>query len=178
MNVAILYICTGDYIVFWDDFFESFEQVFLPDFEKEYFVFTDAEKVYGEDNDDVHKIYQKNLGWPDNTLRRFDIFLKIKDTILKYDFAYFINANMRCVKEVKEEDFLPLATHENLAMVKHAGYYDKEVDKYPYEQNRDSLAYVSFDEGQYYVMGSLNGGRAANYMKMAEELSVNVENDW
>lgn len=42
MRIAILYICTGKYNVFWDGFYKSSEKFFLKDeAEKEYFVFTD-----------------------------------------------------------------------------------------------------------------------------------------
>lgn len=41
-KVAVLYICTGKYDVFWKDFYISYEKYFLPDCEKHYYVFTDA----------------------------------------------------------------------------------------------------------------------------------------
>ena len=31
-------------------------------------------------NKRIHRIYQENLGWPDNTLMRFSMFLKNKGT--------------------------------------------------------------------------------------------------
>lgn len=45
-SIGILYICTGPYILFWKDFYESFEEKFLPSYQKKYFVFTDADTVY------------------------------------------------------------------------------------------------------------------------------------
>ena len=46
-QIAILYICTGKYVVFWKDFYQSFEKKFLKKSEVEYFVFTDAAYIYG-----------------------------------------------------------------------------------------------------------------------------------
>lgn len=50
MKVGILYICTGAYTVFWPDFFQSFQQNFLPGVEKTYYVFTDAERIDHDDD--------------------------------------------------------------------------------------------------------------------------------
>ena len=74
-RIAVLYICTGEYSVFWKDFYNSFEEKFLVDHDKEYFVFTDAENLFGTANKRIHLIYQENLGWPGNTLFRFKMFL-------------------------------------------------------------------------------------------------------
>ena len=41
--VAVLYICTGAYVAFFERFFSSFETYFLADCEVHYFVFTDSE---------------------------------------------------------------------------------------------------------------------------------------
>ena len=42
LKIAILYVCVGSYTVFWDDFYKSFEEKFIPNAVKEYFVFTDS----------------------------------------------------------------------------------------------------------------------------------------
>jgi hypothetical protein len=78
-KIGILYICTGKYNILWKDFYLSAEQYLLRNSEVHYFVFTDADDIFDEDhNPRIHKIYQKNLGWPDNTLKRFHIFQGIE----------------------------------------------------------------------------------------------------
>ena len=59
-TIGILYICTGPYVLFWQDFFESFEKFFLPELEKKYYVFTDADCIYAEEQDNVRKKYIEN----------------------------------------------------------------------------------------------------------------------
>jgi len=57
-KIGILYICTGKYDIFWKDFYLSCEKYLLNDidengnkkFEKHYFVWTDAEGIFGEKN--------------------------------------------------------------------------------------------------------------------------------
>ena len=47
-TIGILYIATGPYIAFWEDFYKTFESKFLTDFERHYYVFTDATEIYAE----------------------------------------------------------------------------------------------------------------------------------
>lgn len=57
----------------------------------EYYVFTDSPKLYDEENNKhIHRIKQKNLGWPDNTLKRFHIFLRIKEQLEREPTIYFL----------------------------------------------------------------------------------------
>jgi len=38
MKIAVMYICTGKYECFWDEFYRTSEQYFYPDIDKHYFV--------------------------------------------------------------------------------------------------------------------------------------------
>ena len=85
MNIAILYIATGRYITFWNDFFKSAEKYFITEATKHYFVFTDSQNpIEGEDTKRVERIYQQKLGWPYDTLMRFEIFLKAENELQHY----------------------------------------------------------------------------------------------
>ena len=93
MRIGILYICTGKYDIFWKDFYLSAERHFLqdPSFTLEYYVFTDSSKLYDEENNKhIHRIRQKNLGWPDNTLKRFHIFLRKLTTFFSSMPIYYL----------------------------------------------------------------------------------------
>ena len=99
-QIAILYICTGRYVAFWEDFYKSFEKYFLKKSKVEYFIFTDSLQITEEENNNIHRIYQENLGWPGNTLFRFRIFNSIKEELAPFDFVCFFNANMVCMQEI------------------------------------------------------------------------------
>ena len=101
-TIAILYICTGKYCVFWEEFYESYEENFLTRSQKHYFVFTDAENIPYQEKENVTMIPQKNLGWPDNTLKRFELFTREEERWKDYDYTFFINANFLCVEPVTE----------------------------------------------------------------------------
>lgn len=174
-TVAILYICTGKYDVFWKDFYLSYEQFFLNNCKKDYYVFTDAKKLDFEENENVHKIFQKSLGWPDNTLLRFHIFSQCFEELSNYDYIFFMNANCQCVSNISEEEFLP--QKEDLLVVKHPGFFDKKNYEYTYDRNPKSLAYVAEGQGKYYICGGVNGGKSAAYINLMKTLKDNIEID-
>lgn len=111
MRIGILYICTGKYDIFWKDFYLSAERYFMQDqsFIIEYYVFTDSPKLYDEENNKhIHRIKQKNLGWPDNTLKRFHIFLRIKEQLEREtDYLFFFNANLLFTSPIGKEILPP-----------------------------------------------------------------------
>ena len=90
-KVAILYIMTNRYTIFWDDFYQSAETYFLPKHEKHYFVFTDDEKFSLPRN--ATKIKAKYKNFPEVTLKRYERFLEIENQLKNYDYIYFFNAN-------------------------------------------------------------------------------------
>lgn len=176
-RIAIIYICTGKYLAFWEGFYKSFEQNFLKESRIEYFVFTDASSLYGEEgNDRIHRICQENLGWPGNTLFRFQMFGTVKEQLQEYDFVFFLNSNMECVKPITEEEFLPC--REELLVVQHPGYYRSSVYRFPYERKKRSKACILRGKGKHYVFGAINGGKADAYLKMAQELEKDIQADY
>lgn len=176
MKIAILYICTGKYNIFWKDFYLSCEKYFINNADKEYFVFTDAEKIDFEESGNVHKIYQNDLGWPDNTLMRYEMFLKQKEFILKTDYAFFFNANTLFLKNINQLDFLP-NDNERFTAAIHPGFYKYNVEKFPYERNEESLASISFGDGSKYFQGAINGGITSYFVEALETMSSNIKKD-
>lgn len=174
MKIGILYICTGNYSIFWDEFFYSCEKFFLPEVEKKYYVFTDAKHICGENLSHINKVYQENLGWPDNTLMRFQMFNSISDRLTETDYLFFFNANILFVRPI-DQSFLPVK--ENLAVVIHPGFKDNHINEFPYERNPQSLAYIPFGKGKIYVQGALNGGKTTYYLDMINILHKNISED-
>lgn len=174
MKIAILYICTGKYNQFFKGFYESAERYFLPNqAEKEYFVFTDDLDLIRADN--VHLNYKKCEGFPKDSLFRFDLFLSVKEELEKFDFCFFFNANMLFVDKVGEE-ILP--EKNGLMAVTHPGYYNRPAFLYPFERRLKSTAYIPPFKDEYrYYMGSLNGGKTVDYLKLVKSCSDNIHKD-
>ena len=177
MKIAVLYICTGKYTVFWDRFHAGCERFFLPSHQKEYFVFTDGELGSGASGQ-VHRVQQENLGWPGNTLMRFHMFSRVADQLRAFDLCFFFNANMDFVQTVGDE-FLP-TDEEGLLVVRHPGYCRvpyEEGGKLPYERRPESSAYVPLWHPGYYVCGGLNGGYTASYLELVSALRRAIDID-
>lgn len=177
-SIGILYICTGPYVLFWKDFYESFEKKFLEDYEKRYFVFTDAKEIYAEDKLCVTKIPIEAQPWPLITLFRFDTFLKIEDELKKCDYLMFSNANMICDEIINSEEFLPrVEMQETLSVTLHPGYYGKSRICFPYERSKRSTAYVPWNCGENYVIGAMFCGTSLAFLEMSRILKRNIEED-
>ena len=179
MKIAILYICTGRYNQFFKGFYDSCEKYFLAEnVEKHYFVWTDDMNV--SDAANVSLIYRKCQGFPADSLFRFEMFLECEREIIKYDYAYFFNANMLFTAPVSREIIPEEKDGFLVAGVSPTGYkYKKWPMLFPYERNKSSLAYISHQGSDYnYYMGSLNGGRTDVYFELIETLASNIRNDY
>lgn len=175
MNIGILYIATGRYITFWEDFFKSAEKYFITEATKHYFVFTDTQNsIEGEDTKRVKRIYQQKLGWPYDTLMRFEIFLKAEKELEQMDYIFFFNANMKFIQNVEAEEFLPIK--ENLLGIRHPIFLNNR-NMFTYDRTPLSLAYMEEDEGENYFMGSLNGGKTKEYLTLIHTLAKNTQKD-
>lgn len=175
-KIGILYICTGKYDIFWKDFYLSCEKYFIKNYEKEYFVFTDAKKIYGEVEDkNIHKIYQEQLPWPLGTLLRFHIFNKHKNLYDNVDYLIFMNANLLFIDKI-DDSILPIK--EKLFFVQHPGYSNKKNLKFPYDRNKKSTAFIPYFKGKYYIAGGLNGGKTIDFLNMSKQLEENINKDF
>lgn len=178
MKIGILYICTGKYTIFWKDFYLSCEKNFITEAEKHYFVFTDSKEIeFLETNKNIHLIYQDNLGWPNNTLKRYQIFLNSKKEIEKMDYLFYLNANLLFLEKIKPEEFLP-SINEKIVGCLHPGYYNKSIKRYPYEKNPLSKAFISKKENMKYFAGGINGGKTKDFIELIEILNINIEDDF
>ncbi|MBL0355780.1 MAG: glycosyl transferase family 6 [Chitinophagaceae bacterium] len=175
-TIAILYICTGKYEVFWKNFYESAEQFLLPGYRKQYFVFTDADHIYNDTSSSVHKIYQEPLPWPYPTLYRFRFFKSIEKELAAFEYVYFFNSNIKVTRPVLPEEFLPL-NNEELVVTQHPYFWNKTNDKFTYERNPASAAYVPMGDGSIYAAGGLNGGTAKNYLSLINTCNDYTEQD-
>ena len=166
MNVAIIYVCTGSYKVFWKDFYCSAEKYFLPDIEKSYFIFTESDELLQMNLKRVYTYYQKKIGWPFDTLLRFDFITRIQDILESYDSIYFCNANLLFLDRFSEnvidvqKMFFLTCMPENI-----------KSEGFPLERNPKSKAYVPFEKKcLHYVQGGFFGGPSSEFLKMSRIL--------
>ncbi len=174
-KIGVLYICTGKYHIFWDEFYKTANKYFCKKSEVHYFVYTEQLiNTYGNKN--VHHVFQSKLGWPFDTLKRFHLFLRENGSLKKMDYLYFFNANMIFKSKVTENEILPSPFGNGLVAVIHPYFYDHK-NMAPFENNPNSSAYVKTDIFSNYFQGCLSGGRTHDYLLMASELVKMIDSD-
>lgn len=172
-KVAVLYIATGRYIAFWEEFYAASKQYFLAGHDVHYFLFTDHPET--KTGDDVTLVCKPFYPWPMETLRRFETFLNVQEKLKQYDYIYFMNGTLLPVAPIGREIF-PTA-RQGLMVTLHPRYYQYHRSTYPYEKNEMSRARILPSEGEYYVAGDFNGGKSEDYLCMCRELADAVRRD-
>ena len=174
MRIAILTISTGKYDIFVPDLIQSCEKKFLPGCEKKYFVFTDSEKIQSSGN--IIKIEQRKLGWPYDTMMRFHMFNSIKSDLEKFDYIFFMNANM-LVSSVVGRMILEMEGTCGIIATLHPGYYGVFKHNYPLERNSKSVFFIDYEKETNYYQGCFNGGRSRDFIEMSGILSQMINQD-
>jgi len=164
-KIGLLIVATGKYIAFANALIESAEKYFCPKYDVTYFVFTDGEPL---PLDNVVKIEQKKLGWPYDTMMRYEMYYNAKDLLEKMDYLFACDADMLFVNMVSDEIF------SDRVATQHPGFVNK---KGTYETRKQSTAYVAPNEAQYYFAGGLNGGKTEIFLQMAKDLTRNIYKD-
>jgi hypothetical protein len=112
-------------------------------------------------------------------LYRFGTILKAKEDLQKFDFVLFLDADMRVVDTVTEED---LFTDKKFIGVHHPCHYMKMSPhtEFPgaFETNPQSCAAISkSDDISTYWQGCLWGGKVPHVIDMMEELDRRTKDD-
>jgi hypothetical protein len=171
-SVDILTICLGKYDTFFNQFYATCQAKFLPEHNKNFFVFTDKKLTY---YNNVTQVHQQKLGWPYDTMMRFKMFNRIKDS-LKGDYVFFFNVNMNFLNIV-DEKVMPNSNNDYLMGVNHPGFYSTDNTHYPYERNYHSNFYIPPGQGKNYFQGCFNGGRRYEFLEMSNILEKKIDND-
>lgn len=198
-KIAINFIGTGNYLKFFPRYYETFMEYFLPECDKDFFVFTDGElgddipsnikiipvkeesEIGKDDYNNWESITIKSMG----CLKRFEEIQKIKSQLLKYDWYVYLDGDMYCCPEVipydqffnEEKDFFAVQHPcQNINMCK---FTSPSREDLPFERNQKSLAYVGYEDqvDDIYVQGCVWGGKIPKVLEMIEILSDRVNKD-
>ena len=176
-KIAICFIGTGKYLNFLPNYWKNIQEKFLPDTEKEFFVFTDGE--INDVPDNVTIISQKHLDWPYITLLRFNIINKAKKELSGFDRVVFMDADTLVVDTITEEEFF---SDKPFFGVHHPCHYLKMPphNQHPgsFETNDKSTAGIlSGDDTSVYFQGCLWGGQVPHVLDMISELESRTQKD-
>lgn len=174
MKIGIITIATGGYVDYVESLIDSCDLNLLNGHDKSYFIFTDGGFTSSIQN--VHRIKQKKLGWPFDTMMRFHMFTSIRKQLEEMDYIFFLNANMLIIEKVGDE-ILPNEHNQWLVATKHPGYIDKHPYYMPFEKNAGSVFFTAVSDKSFYVQGCFNGGRSKEYLEMSEILKNMIDTD-
>ena len=180
-NVGILYLCTGKYEMFFDDFYKSFEKKFLPGASKSFFVFTDSERLNKKyaNYSDIRFFKIEHKGWPLGTLLRNRYFHQNFEQFEGLQYLFFCNANLVCKENVYLNE-LGLVSGNLLCGVQHPFYFHKQPSEFIVEKTTVCKAFFSGEELEklsHYFQGCFYGGKLNAFREMVNTIYHWTEED-
>lgn len=183
-SIAILYICTGQYVQLWEDFYKCCSKYFLPECKKTYFIFSDTE-ITGEN---IEYTYVPWKPWPYSTLYRYEFFLQQRDKIEEHDYCFFFNANAEILKTIHLKEIAPSPDEKLVAAESylHCRLNDEQrlnhLQKCYWSNRPKSSAFIPFTIWEQnpkwgWLMGGFNGGETKAFMEMALAIKECIEED-
>ena len=91
LNVGLLIMATGKYTVFLEKLVASADMYFLPGHNRTYFIFTDGQAPQASN---IVRIEQQRLGWPYDTMMRFNVYLNAASYFADFDYLFACDADM------------------------------------------------------------------------------------
>mgnify|MGYP001942971831 CR=1 FL=1 len=172
-KIAMIYICTWNYDVFWNDFYNSSEENFLPDCTKHYFVFTDSKNIISSEN--ITVIHQEKEEWPHPTLKRFINILSLWKQLDHIDYIVFNNANIY----YKEKIFFSEINmnDKKYFWVKYIPFLHKKNTDFPYDRNPLTSGKINIWEGYNYYTAAFFWGIKEDFLKLCTILNSWYEKD-
>lgn len=173
-KIGLCIMATGKYDALAQNFIESARKFFCKNHEVTYFVFTDG-KV--RPASDIVQVYQKRLGWPLDTLMRFEVYATHAKLLACMDYIFASDADMRFVAPVGDEIL------SDRVATQHPGYAGYNLpwggtQRGEYETNPISTAYVSHKEGKCYFAGGFYGGQRDEFFTLIEHLTIQIRKDF
>jgi len=177
-KIAILYICTVKYEIFWDEFYQSCKKNFYTNEMLDFYVFSDSKRILELKSKDVHTFYQVQSGWPYDTLLRFQWFAMIQDKLKNYDYCYYFNANSLFLHSINEAKIPFPDEKEPLIFWCHTKHIEDFYGlNFNPERNPNSTAYVKAGEKCRCFGGGFFGGLSESFIKMCNQLRDNIQID-
>ncbi len=169
MKIGLLVIATQNYVTLAAGLIASARQYFMANtgHEVTIFLFTDQKP----DFDGVVSLPIKHAPWPEIALKKYNIFDQYREQLSCMDYLFFCDADMKFVSSVGDEIL------HDLVAVQHPAFYNKPSENYPFENRRESAAYVRPEDRRIYACGAFNGGKADQFLEMASEIKKNVNRD-
>ncbi|MBI3900679.1 MAG: hypothetical protein HY324_00850 [Chlamydiia bacterium] len=170
-KVGFLVVATGKYIQFVEPLLTSARQHFCKGHDVTYFVFTDSDFPAAED---VIVRFHPKMGWPYDTLLRYEAFDRIADLLCKQDYLFASDADMLFCGDVGEEMFSKRVATQHPGFDPSSPFPRKRGS---YETDPDSTACVYDHEGTHYFAGGFYGGEAKEVLQAVKTILKRIYQD-
>lgn len=164
-KVGLCIVATGRYDTYAEKLIASARKYFCQEHDVTYFVFTDGNISEAKD---VIKVFQKRIGWPFDTLKRFHIYYENRHLFSEMDYLFATDADMLFYSPVGSEIL------GKRVATQHPGFVDKRGS---YEYRKRSAACVGPNEGKHYFAGGFYGGIREEFFKLLEETIFQIDSD-
>lgn len=168
LEIGVLYVVTGEYKVFFEDFYETARRHLFRKNKVTYYLYTD-EKEYFEkykNREDIKITLVEHKPFPYPTLYRYHFFRKNQDIWKNEDVILFFNANT-IFKEDISSKLLPSNT-DKLKLMQYPGKRVKTYNVLSFEKREESRAYIPYVEGVVYTY--VQGGFLSAYSNFFQEI--------
>lgn len=167
MPMGNFFLVSSRYIVFLEDFLKTAEEHFMIGHRVNYYIFTDQVEVIpkvelGKMRKLVPLKVRSYLQWQDVSMGRMDMIRNSSEHrfIHEVDYLVCVDVDMTFKHHVGVE-----ILSERFGTF-HPGYFTVERDRFPYERQPDSQAYIPEGQGDFYYAGGFFGGTVAEVQKL------------
>lgn len=167
INVGVVTIATGQYHnIFIPELKKSVDKHFVfPATHVNFYCFSDTKKYLRG----VRYFESPFLGWPFDTLMRYQLFLNKIDLLMKNDVIIYVDADTKFIKNINSD-----LLKKNLFALPHIGFFSYQGT---FEIDPSEISYVSPEDRKNYVHGCFWGGQNIEFKKMIITLALQTSYD-
>ncbi len=171
-KMAIIFLGTGKFVEYFDDYYRTCEDLFLQNTDKHYIVLTDMVDYPALKQKNVLTYNINHYPWPFCTLLKYHYINSIQGILADYKNVLFLDADMYINERVTEAEFS--SKDKSLYGVIHP-YIGHDGT---FEPNPISTAFVPdhMDKSKYW-QACLFGGKPKNLLRMTKTLQSNIDSD-
>lgn len=112
-----------------------------------------------------------HMAWPYPSLLRYRAFCAYRDILETEDVLLYVDVDMRFVRDIDVRGV------EGTIAVLHPGYVASNRGSFPYERRSESQCFISFEDGEKYYAGGVQGGRADAYLAACMRMADWIQKD-
>lgn len=168
MKIGVIYIATGVYAQFWDEFYPTCNSYFCADAEKTFELFTDSDLLLSAQLYNVRSHRIEDRGFIVNVSAKSELICSIATELVQYDYVFYLNGNFKFLKPIYTSEIIPNGLHRYLTVLSFDAYESFLPSQLPYDRNPNSSAYIPYGEGRKYYQGGFYGGKPQAVLMFSE----------